>query len=394
MGAFKVGKIAQNRVSFLSNNLPNEPWVKDREWAIANDICGFAGYPLLIQDRVVGVLAVFSRHPMAAEFLEILQNLCTTVTIALDIAIHYHRERQAHQLDGPLASFNTISLSDQLAKILNASRLNLVGTERPLSFSLTRVFLQAAETLNQMECGYCRLTYGSDHVVLEAVITRPDDTDGLPCLIESVFGDLFISASCLGGELQTNPGPNQLVIQVSLKLPYSHQATGPRLTIQCRQSVLQMAFTHIAYLAGLTVVHNFDPAIMLLTDDINLLSRSSTVLWIRHGAQTPPQGVQAVLDLSTNPAQLQAAVSAVVQGNTWGIDEQATPSPLLSDREQGIMTLLAQGCRDRDIAHHLHISESTVKFHVNNILAKLKARNRYQAVYQATLNGWISAGSA
>nr|WP_250125910.1 hypothetical protein [Chroococcidiopsis sp. CCMEE 29] len=30
MGAYKVGKIAQNRVSFLSNNLADEAWVKDR----------------------------------------------------------------------------------------------------------------------------------------------------------------------------------------------------------------------------------------------------------------------------------------------------------------------------------------------------------------------------
>ena len=46
MGAYKVGKIAQNRVSFLSNNLAAEPWVGNREWAIANNIRGFAGYPL------------------------------------------------------------------------------------------------------------------------------------------------------------------------------------------------------------------------------------------------------------------------------------------------------------------------------------------------------------
>jgi DNA-binding NarL/FixJ family response regulator len=40
----------------------------------------------------------------------------------------------------------------------------------------------------------------------------------------------------------------------------------------------------------------------------------------------------------------------------------------------------AQGHRDRDIAHHLIISESTVKFHINNILKKLKAQTRYQAL--------------
>ncbi|NMF85984.1 LuxR C-terminal-related transcriptional regulator, partial [Nodosilinea sp. P-1105] len=64
-------------------------------------------------------------------------------------------------------------------------------------------------------------------------------------------------------------------------------------------------------------------------------------------------------------------------------------APLLSSREQQVMQLLAEGKRDRDIAQALYISESTVKFHINNSLAKLKAKNRYQGVYQATLRGWI-----
>ncbi|MBD0269831.1 MAG: GAF domain-containing protein, partial [Cyanobacteria bacterium Co-bin8] len=81
MGAYKVGKIAQNRVPFLSNHLPEEPWVKDRDWAIANNIQGFAGYPLAVKDRVIGVLATFSHYPLAPEFLEVLQVLCMTTTI-------------------------------------------------------------------------------------------------------------------------------------------------------------------------------------------------------------------------------------------------------------------------------------------------------------------------
>ncbi|MBV8887595.1 MAG: response regulator transcription factor [Chroococcidiopsidaceae cyanobacterium CP_BM_RX_35] len=53
------------------------------------------------------------------------------------------------------------------------------------------------------------------------------------------------------------------------------------------------------------------------------------------------------------------------------------------------MTLLAQGLHDRDIASSLKSSESTVKFHINNVLTKLKAQTRYQALYQVIVNGWI-----
>jgi DNA-binding CsgD family transcriptional regulator len=44
---------------------------------------------------------------------------------------------------------------------------------------------------------------------------------------------------------------------------------------------------------------------------------------------------------------------------------------------------------DRDIAEHLIISKSTVKFYMNNVLKKLKSQTRYQALHQALVNSWI-----
>ncbi|HEY9846376.1 MAG TPA: GAF domain-containing protein, partial [Candidatus Caenarcaniphilales bacterium] len=170
LGAYKVGKIAQNRVSFLSNNLSAEPWVSDRQWAIVNNIRGFAGYPLAIKDRVVGVLATFSHNEMAAEFLEILQTLCTIVTIALDTALHYQKEKQSWQSLTRHPIFNHLTLSDQFAGILSSARLTLVGTEQPLTLAVAYVFLQTAEILNKIACTYCRLVYKEDSIALEAIV--------------------------------------------------------------------------------------------------------------------------------------------------------------------------------------------------------------------------------
>ena len=157
IGAYKVGKIAQNRVSFLSNNLAAESWVGNREWAIANNIRGFAGYPLAVKDRVVGVLATFSRYELEPEFLEVLQTLCTIVTIALDTALQYEKEKQNWLSSTRSPTFNHLTLSDQLVGILSSARLTLVGTEQPLTLPVAYVFLQAAEILNKIECAYCRL---------------------------------------------------------------------------------------------------------------------------------------------------------------------------------------------------------------------------------------------
>jgi DNA-binding CsgD family transcriptional regulator len=291
MGAYKVGKIAQNCVPFLSNYLADEPWVKDRDWAIANKIRGFAGYPLMTERGAIGVLATFSQEALAPEFLEVLQVLCMTTTIAIDAALQSQQVQQEAQRQPARPP-----LSDQLAAILTSTRLVLVGTEQPLSASIVHLYLQTAERLAQLHCEYCRLTYDHQAILLEAIIELPADQESQIKQMESVdFGELQFIAARLDGVLGVQTGLQEPVLQLSLKLPYADGQLG--------------------------------------------------------------EGLQA--------------------------------SPMLSEREQEIMVLLAQGYRDRNIAQHLHISESTVKFHINNSLAKLNAKNRYQGVYQATVKGWI-----
>lgn len=64
-----------------------------------------------------------------------------------------------------------------------------------------------------------------------------------------------------------------------------------------------------------------------------------------------------------------------------GGPEQARKPPAnLTEREDEILRLIARGARDREIAEQLFISESTVKKHVQNVLRKLHARNRVEAV--------------
>ena len=59
------------------------------------------------------------------------------------------------------------------------------------------------------------------------------------------------------------------------------------------------------------------------------------------------------------------------------------PTPRLTDREMEVLTLVAQGLNNRDIAKELFISENTVKNHVRNILEKLHLHSRMEAVVYA-----------
>ncbi|MGO9296082.1 MAG: MadR family response regulator transcription factor [Streptosporangiaceae bacterium] len=59
----------------------------------------------------------------------------------------------------------------------------------------------------------------------------------------------------------------------------------------------------------------------------------------------------------------------------------------LTDRELSVLRLVAGGLSNRGIGARLHLSETTVKFHVRNIMRKLEATSRAEAVYKATRSG-------
>lgn len=62
----------------------------------------------------------------------------------------------------------------------------------------------------------------------------------------------------------------------------------------------------------------------------------------------------------------------------------------LTDREQEILSLLAQGMRNDDIATKLYISPQTVQTHVRNILGKLRVHSKLEAVAFAVKHGTIT----
>jgi DNA-binding NarL/FixJ family response regulator len=63
---------------------------------------------------------------------------------------------------------------------------------------------------------------------------------------------------------------------------------------------------------------------------------------------------------------------------------------LLTDREREILSLLAEGMRNDDIAQKLYISPQTVQTHVRNILGKLRVHSKLEAVAFAVKHGAIT----
>jgi DNA-binding NarL/FixJ family response regulator len=110
---------------------------------------------------------------------------------------------------------------------------------------------------------------------------------------------------------------------------------------------------------------------------------------------TPPEElVRAVRVIASGEALLAPSVTRrLVEEIANARQRPAAPSPALNQltsREREVLTLMARGLSNAEIASELILGETTVKTHVGRVLTKLGLRDRVQAVVMAYESGLVT----
>jgi DNA-binding NarL/FixJ family response regulator len=132
------------------------------------------------------------------------------------------------------------------------------------------------------------------------------------------------------------------------------------------------------------------PGVLMFTafdadDDVYRAIRAGARGYLLKGSPAA-EIAQAIRQVHAGQSYLSPRIAATL---VKGVTEPRGPGGLLSDRERGVLRLVATGLSNRQIAESLSISERTVKFHVTAILNKLGADNRAQAVALAAERGLL-----
>ena len=131
VGAYKIGTIARERTPHLTNSVIGDPLVPAQEWAEREGMVAFAGYPLVVEDRLVGVWAMFARHELSESALEAMESVANGIALGIDRRRAQERlDRQREWLQVTLASIgDAVVATDARGRVtfLNPVARSLTG---------------------------------------------------------------------------------------------------------------------------------------------------------------------------------------------------------------------------------------------------------------------------
>ena len=194
------------------------------------------------------------------------------------------------------------------------------------------------------------------------------------------FGTVSPSASAPAG-----PRPRPVPTRIVLVDDHAIMRQGLRAVLE-READLHVVAEAGSPAEAVAAVAAARPHVVLLDLKLTAGPQTDGLDVCRRLCASHPGIVRAVRAVSHGESAFDAhSASAMVRSLSGGVPEREG----LTDRELDVLRLLARGLSNKAIGAELFISETTVKFHVGNLMRKLMVSRRAEAVYAATKLGLL-----
>jgi diguanylate cyclase (GGDEF)-like protein len=125
LGKYKIGIIAKERRSHLTNSVIGDPNISDQKWAKREKIVAFAGHPLVIDNKLIGVIALFSRNVLTELVLKALSHVADIVALGIKQKKMEDKHRElaiTDELTGLLNRRGFFTLAEHQCKLSTRSK--------------------------------------------------------------------------------------------------------------------------------------------------------------------------------------------------------------------------------------------------------------------------------
>jgi PAS domain S-box-containing protein len=152
VGSLMVGKIAAECRPHITNDVQNDPLVIDKEWALRQGLVAFAGYPLQVENRLLGVMALFSTKELHEDTLDALASVADLISQGIErqrteVELRESEERYRLLFDSSPQPMWVYDLETLAFLAVNESAVHHYGYSREEFLAMTIKDIRPAEDI-------------------------------------------------------------------------------------------------------------------------------------------------------------------------------------------------------------------------------------------------------